>query len=270
MSIICSTNQTDSVSCHGFFPANPELPEEILHDTISQMTYLHLAKCCAVSRLWSSYFSNKIKEAFLTQLVFGKKKWLLYFGDVGEAPDLPPGIYEILKSTCPIWPDKRTYETHLLVLIPKRVNGQLLQMKTLGENIQNPKQGNPTKYRNVPHINEEQMEHIQQSYWVLFTKDVIPESRNKVTSEQKQLVSDLAERIQADYQLPKGLEAVTAIFTHYVEHGEYLYSNKPRTCTQCEEPLTAVGEFSINGLRVFSGNNEFPYAFIGAAAVRRL
>jgi len=72
----------------------------------------------------------------------GRSCGKVVFGDIGVEPPLPQNIHEILHNPCPFWPEKKVKDTHLLVLIPKTVNGQLLTLANLKEWIQKPKQGN--------------------------------------------------------------------------------------------------------------------------------
>lgn len=85
--------------------------------------------------------AQKSKSTALPQTAFGKADWEKYFGDVGEEPPLPQNINEILQSSCKYWPDKKVEDTHLLVLIPKTVDGRALTLETLGELIEKPKGG---------------------------------------------------------------------------------------------------------------------------------
>ena len=63
--------------------------------------------------------------------------------------ELPPpaNIEEILNESCSFLPDKKVKETHLLVLIPNKVNGKPFTLNYLEKLIQGPKSGHPTKYR---------------------------------------------------------------------------------------------------------------------------
>ena len=72
-------------------------------------------------------------------IAFGKDLWATHLGDIGIEPPLPPNIKEILNAPCPFFPGKKVEETHLLVLIPKTVNGKPLTMQTLGELVQKPR-----------------------------------------------------------------------------------------------------------------------------------
>jgi hypothetical protein len=113
-------------------------------------------------------------------IAFGKEKWALHFGDVGVEPPLPPDIGQILSSPCIFWPDKRVGETHLLVLIPNAVNGRPFCLDSLEELIQSPKTGHTAKYRHYnDSVKKELGTQSMPSHWVLMTRDVIPESRNK-------------------------------------------------------------------------------------------
>ena len=42
----------------------------------------------------------------LESYAFGKAKWEMYFGDVGEEPPLPPNIHEILAESLPVRSDE--------------------------------------------------------------------------------------------------------------------------------------------------------------------
>jgi len=93
----------------------------------------------------------------------------------------------------------------------------------------------------------------EKAHWVLMTKDVIPGSRNKIYSEQKQLVQDKGAGV---YELPRAIEAAASILMHYFKTDEYLYGKDPRkTFTRCQETFinqrpVAIGCFSRGGLVV--------------------
>ena len=65
----------------------------------------------------------------------------MFFGDIGEEPPLPPNICEILASPCPFDPKKTVRETHMLVLVPARVDGEPLTLNHMGELVQAPRGG---------------------------------------------------------------------------------------------------------------------------------
>ena len=78
--------------------------------------------------------------------------------------------------------------------------------------------------------------------------------------KQESLVAKHAKKSKIPYEIPKALEATTAILMHYVETGEALYTDKLgekwRTYTRCQEKVSkytwqvAIGGFSSGGLDV--------------------
>jgi NLR family CARD domain-containing protein 3 len=189
-------------------------------------------------------------------MAFGKAKWEQYFGDVGIEPLLPPDIEQILNASCPFWPGKKVRETHLLTLIPQTVNGQPLTLERLGELVQKPKQGQSTKYQGFS-LGEYTDLPASASHWVLFSRDVIPESRSKSYADQQALVASHVQKTKTPYQVPTILDAAVSIFMEYVQSGTRLYSDSPGTFTWCQEKYDAqwqllVGGFAPGGLDVNS------------------
>ena len=219
-------------------------------------------------RAMQAELERKIREE-LSQTYFGKAKWEKYFGNVGVEPPLPKDIAQVLKSPCPYWGGKGVEETHMLVLIPKTVNGRALTLNTLQELIQNPRGGgHATKYEYYYEVTQKEVgsQPVSASYWALMTKDVVPNSRNKNYSEQQAL-------IKGPYEVPGALEMATAILMHHAETGERLYSDSPSTYTRCQEKLSngcrvLVGGFSSSGLFLhrdrYDGHRNDDYGLGGA------
>ena len=207
------------------------------------------------------------------ELAFGKADWEHFFGDVGDVPSIPAGMAETLKAPCPFNPRKQVGDTHMLVLIPKTVNSKPFTLNLLQELIQDPKEKTATTFRFYSRAIEVELGEtsIENSYWVLMTKDVIPGSRYKTYCEQKQLV----QKKEADgYELPSAIEAAASILMDYFKTDEHLYGQDPMTFTRCQETVTengrpvVIGGFSPGGLSVFYcwlGFNDF----CGVAAVRK-
>ncbi len=199
-------------------------------------------------------------------IAFGKVAWAKYFGDIGDEPPLPHDIQTILQSPCPYWPKKKVQETHLLVLVPQTVNGKPLTLKTLGEFIQKPLQGTPTRYEYCS-LGEHTDPPAPSSHWALLTRDIIEGSRSKSYSNQKAL-------IKAPYEVPTILDATVAILMEHVRTGTRLYSNSPWTYTRCQEKYNEnwqliVGGFGAAGLHV-SYSLSGDYDDIGVAGLRKL
>ena len=181
-----------------------------------------------------------------------KSVWEQYFGAVGEEPSLPLAIREMMDSPCPFWEGRKVKDTHLLVLIPSHVAGKPLTLDYLGELIKSPQEGgHRTQYSDYKDSLREAIENrsIDSSYWVLMTRDVLPESTYKSYDEQCALVADHAKRTGLPYEVPEVLEAAVVVLLHHARSGERLYSDSPYTYTRCRKNATkdlqlAVGPFS--------------------------
>ena len=202
---------------------------------------------------------------------FGKAQWAKYFGDIGVEPSLPPDIQSILESPCPFLPGKKTKETHLLTLIPAKINGHLLTLNKLEELIQNPKQGHKTKYRYYTADVKTELgsRPIQQTHWVLMPRDVIPGSRSKSYVDQQKLVAQYPH-----YQVPQALAAAVCVLMEHVVSGTHLYGVNPPTCTQCEESVkgyqVVLGGFDYGGLNVdYNSHTVWGLGNIGVGALRK-
>jgi hypothetical protein len=210
---------------------------------------------------------------------FGAEEWSRYFGEVGQAPLLPPDIDTILSGPCPFWPGEVVRDTHLLVLIPATVAGRLFSLNLLGELIKSPQGGgHSTEYDGYADEVKIQLgaQSPERSYWVLMTRDVLEGSMYKTYASQIVLVAHHAGRTGLPYKLPGALEAATAILSHYVRSGERLYTDAIGTWTRCQELVewsgshypAIVGCFSSGGIDV--GHDYEDSQFIGMASLRRL
>jgi hypothetical protein len=210
--------------------------------------------------------AERVRQSF-PSMAFGPQEWSRYYGEVGAALPLPTDIDAILDAPCPFWKGKKVRDTHLLVLLPATVDGKSFTLNLLEELIKSPKSSeHKTEYRWYDGYDlQEQIGNNSpdHSYWLLMTRDVLPESRGKSYGDQKALVAGHASRMGLPYELPKVLEAATAILTHYVRNGERLYSDNPWTYTRCQELIssyqskeypTVVGGFDSLGLDVLYNN----------------
>ena len=232
-----------------------------------------VCKACH-NRFWS-YDQLRREQLTLTDLAFGAGKWLKYYGlKVSDVPPVPLEIYALLDQECRIWPGRRVRDTHLLTLIPKG-----LTLNHLEELIQHPLNGDhATQYHDrkdcyEPYVGRELGDKaIPASYWVLMTRHILPDSRNKHYSQHQALVAHQAQRTRVPYVMPRTIEAIAGIVTHFVEHKERLYGDDKQdvlvwhdskqsnsyTYTRCAEKVNGnqwsvvVGCFFSGGLGVYS------------------
>lgn len=204
--------------------------------------------CNALISLHSS-----IHQGTNLEIAFGKKKWAMYLGDIGEEPPLPQNIDEILKGPCPVFPGKTFAETHLLILIPSSVERRLLNLISLTDLVKSPEKGNQTdcQFGWNDWIRKLCNKTVDKSYWMLMTKNVLKPinnsywewttdflQRSKNFSPEESyayhcnLVTSLAKKAQLDYQVPKVLEAAVCILTTYVSSGKRLYNDSPLKADQ--------------------------------------
>jgi hypothetical protein len=214
----------------------------------------------------------------LPAMAIGPKEWSQYFGEVGAAPPLPANIDAVLDSPCPFWPDKRVKDTHLLVLVPATVDGMPFTLDRLGELIKSPQGGgSKTKYDYYDsHVQKELgAQSPGSSYWVLMTRDVLPDSRDETHGVQKEMVAAHASRLDLPYEMPDSLSAATAILLHHACTGERLYTDAPWTYTQCQEKVAnnrypvVVGGFSSGGLDVHCNYDRVHYYDGGVSCLRK-
>lgn len=221
--------------------------------------------------------SSAYNQITYPEITFGKDKWKNYFGDIGEEPHLPIEIDKVLNEPCPFWPGMKVRETHMLVLIPQKVNGFDLTMKYLGELVQNPKNGgHSAKYHggDCQYGDGYKDKPRSESYWVLMTRWVLPEMRSKSYSAQKMLIESRCKEKSALYREPHVWEAAICVFMTYVDTGTYYLARIDETHTRCQEihssgyPLV-VGSFCDDGLYVAwhhcgdaSGHSSFGIALV--------
>ena len=208
----------------------------------------------------------------LIQEAFGGHEWAKYFGYIGEEPPLPPDMAQQLAMPCPIWPDKTVGETHVLVLIPSHLNGKQLTLERLGEVVKVPRIADAPKSRYsswYPNGNAKAC--ADRNYWVLMSRDVLPESRNQSYTDQLKLVKEAAQKSGCGYRAPKLIEAAVCIFMHHVRSRDKIYPDDSRTFTRCKEKAKGeswqmvVGGFGcVSGLRVIDRNWDVDLNGLGA------
>jgi hypothetical protein len=179
--------------------------------------------------------SNALAVA-LRAVTFGAQEWEKYFGEVGEAPPLPSDMATILDGRCPFWPGK-VRDTHLLVLIPTTVGGVPFTLNLLEELIQHPKNGGHKAKCNYDKRVKAAIgkQSPPRSYWLLMTRDVLPNSRNQAYDSQEKLVAAYAGRLGLPYELPHALEAATAILMYNTREGKWLLGDYPLIYTRCQD-----------------------------------
>jgi hypothetical protein len=246
------------------------LPPEVLKNILKHVPMV--GKALVVSPQFNAVAKVAMLEKAQGALsnAFGAAAWKEFMGaDVGEEPPLPADILEILAAPCRFAADGRLVaDTHLLTLIPETINGQPLNINTLGKLFKAifPNVGDDTGYSNI--LNEIQAAAVNhgKSCWVLMTRNYIKGSGNKTFAEQQALV---AKRGQNKYEVPLALEAVACILLEFARTKGVtrLFNSECLTNTRCQERTESgslvVGDFSPAGLAVSHdsyGEDDIPIA----------
>ncbi|HRD55492.1 MAG TPA: F-box protein [Parachlamydiaceae bacterium] len=259
------------------------LLDELVFLVFSHLNLATLGTICCVSKAWKRLANDPIlwKIAIYREIAFGNDKWVQCFGtDVIKDEDNKEELFSLpsddfiadckkFKNTLP---ERNAKDSLMLVRLPKTLNGGLT-LKSLGELAKKYFLKNDSGYRfiwtNI--IQELGDKSIDKSHWVLMTKDVLPESKNKSYDEQQKIVADLAEKSLISYEVPKTLESITCILSQYFGSKIRLFSDSSYIYTRCQENVegyqVAVGNFAPTGLYVY--NFSFDSTNIGVAALRK-
>jgi hypothetical protein len=248
------------------FAAGPGLEgdDEVLQ-TAQEQLEVRLNK---LVRECSCLEEDRLYQVSVPSLAFGKHAWEHYFGEVDAEPRLPTNMGEILNSPCPFWPEKAIKDTHLLVLIPSTVDGKAFTLNLLNELIQSPKRGGQST-QCCHYDNDVKLmlgdQAVSRAYWILTTRDVLPNSRSQTHEDQKALVAACARNLGIPYEMPHALDVATAVVSYYVRTGERLYTDNPCTYTRCKEIIAdeendeypvIVGGFAPEGFSIRSCCND--------------
>lgn len=251
-------------------------PEVVVHNIFSYLNLHELGVSRSVSRIWNKYASTPIlwQSAIYREIAFSIKNWAQWDADLvkevnmrQEMLSLPKNIAEELRRSA--FPGKSIRETHVLVRMPKG-----LTIKKLGELAKKYFPSNIDGYRYIWSSIVDGLgdKPVDESVWLLMTKDVLQGSRSKSYSQQKNIVAELAETTGVPYQVPTTLEAATCILAEYSRSKNRLFSNSPWTYTSCQENLQGfqaiVGGFASAGLDVYICI-YFDDVAVGVAALRK-
>jgi hypothetical protein len=193
----------------------------------------------------------------------GADAWRSQGIDVGEVPRLPESITkELLESECLLHPGEKIKDTHLLVLVPKTVNGEPYTPLKLDELCSTRKGSGDkliydgaawaTAWRWMNWASTPQA----QSEWVLIPKsDPDP---SKVSADRHFRSEDIwaqqkvHETHYPEYREVKTVELMTAVLLYDLTNKERLVTDYLR----CKEPnaflgRVSLGWFTAKGLGVF-------------------
>ena len=180
------------------------LPDELVLKIFSYLNLATLGTIYCVSKAWKQLANEPIvnepnlwKTGIYREIAFGNDKWAQCFGaDVIKDEDSKEEFYSLpwsdfiadCKKFKSMFPERNAKDSLMLVRLPKTLNGGLT-LKSLGELAKKYFSNSDTGYNFIfPAIIQKLGDQsLAKSHWVIMTKDVLPESRNKSYEEQKKL-----------------------------------------------------------------------------------
>lgn len=269
------------------------LSEEIILHIFSHLDMSSLGASRQVSKKWNQIAQDESlwKSVIYREIAFSNKDWAKCLGAEvvanedcrEELASLPWQEYiEDSRQFHKLFPGKSGKEHLMLVRLPKTLtairnkNDELvggLTLNSLGRLAKQyfPQDGQTHWYMMVEIFNELGDCTIDQSRWVLMTKDVIEGSRNQNYSKQQEIVADLANKSLPGYEVPGTLEAATCIFSQYLSNSETYFSSDKPFSIRCKENVegyqTLIGHSPYGGL--FLNRNFCDFDHIGIVAQRK-
>lgn len=260
---------------------NITLPNEIILNILSFLEYNDLEITGKVSSVWkvlSEILIRKAASLKTRRLAFGRNAWKL-IGDSGVEPPLSRKIDEIMNRTCPFWPEKKISETHMLVLLPKTMNRKTMTFNQLNELELETKDN-----RNISISTTDTIKNlfgsvpIENSRWVLISKEIIPGTLNENYCVQVKKIDDIAKKTGLPYSMPSFLETVLCTVSDLVKPDESysLFGGLEKyQFTRCKsEPLIPfdirVGDVCNNGFLVQFFPTNASCEYTGALALMSL
>ena len=160
---------------------------------------------------------------------FGAQKWMRYFDAnvVDPEPALDPYLfYRFWYGPDPIDPTKQVYETHFPPVLRPRVITQgdtsyHYSLNTLGQLIQHPREGHPSRYFSdtTNALRQHGQTHAGPACWIVMRKEVV--ARNQLYLEQIQTIKDLNITNGIGYEEESfAIDLATVVSAHYVVTGE--------------------------------------------------
>lgn len=205
------------------------LPDELMIRIFSLLDLNEINGCSLVCKKWRKISTDKIllNQALIGKIALQNSPLADFFRfNLQEAiSSLPQNILDILKSPCPILRGKFIFQTHILAWIPTTIQDEPTTINKLGTLIQSRFPDHDRGYISVRDvvlsiIGDRPLD--GSSRWVLMSKSSLEGSILKGEDELQAMVDSLSQDSKATYRIPSTLEALIAIFTNYLNTGEYI------------------------------------------------
>ena len=199
-----------------------ELPQELRIKILFHLKKDDLLNCYLVSRGWRVIMQDlNIQKAIILEIAFGALKWNVHFRICVSEPPLPCDITNIWASPCPLFPERKIRDTHLLALIYEGMTPQNLEAfiwnAQPGRNI---RFGYTEKNPEV-HLAEPS---LSRAYWAIIINGDFLINRDDPWEDQQVAA---VTRKPLGYEFLSTAEAAAFIFIEHAQAGKRLYREHP-------------------------------------------
>ena len=265
-----------------------------LVDAFSVNQGLSLQDCSTLARVgkqWDAVFTKKLDESLWNMCVFDEEKWKTKVPGVTSVscykidPVKKTALIAQLKLKCNFWNNNGFWQTRLVILLPKKINEQPVNIKLIGQIFSFVKDQVFDPNDRFWAINAgtafSYLVDAHSSYWdpalertcfLMATLYAIPGSSGKVTHEEKEGL------LKPDYRAPSPLEAtiselVMNIGQSQKNEGYFFGKGYGKTAFTATNVLyqggrMVVGENSSKGIKVW--NEYHDEDWIGMMAVKEV
>lgn len=243
-------------------------PQELILEIFSHLSFTELKNSLSLVSQKTREYANDLfvlKRVIYREKSFNPEDWINYFKvevletEINQAWVLfPTNIGKIFNDSCPIFPNKKFGETHLIVWIPTSISinnyGMLLQEKF------------PLSRDGFEYIWNEVVKDFgklqtNNSKWVLMTREAIPLSGNKTYFEQQNMVTELK-----NYSVASVLEAIICISTAIFKHESVLFDQWYLRCNEeTLEHQVAINFWSPSGFYILPSPKILQDPYVGIA-----
>lgn len=235
-------------------------PDEMILEIFSYLNLQDLCVCRLVNKQWSNFTNTPIlwKTAIYREIAFSSKNWAQCDSEIAEDIDIlkeistfPDNIVEELRRSYNAFPGKSIRQTHVLVRMPKGLT--INKLANLAKKYF-PLTDNGFLKILEPIIVELGDKCIENSVWLLMTRNVIQGSIDKNYKDQEAIVDVLAKKVQVPYRPPNTIEAITCMVAEYIRSKTRLFIGIRASHLVSGKKIFTRSQDNIQGMQVFVGD----------------
>ncbi len=199
-------------------------------------------KGCSLERTWD-IIQRADEDAIRARFpgcLRGAKEWETYIRAEVEDVPIPEGILEILEQpsiNIEGFPEgSKVGETHMLVLMPEKVNRKEFSFEDADTLFSNIKIAGAWITGCYIESYDSQKKAFESSYWALIPKGILKESANKSYEEQVAMVHALPNRGREPAAVSRLFELTVAVCVEKIISGANLFTGSIQRCEKNSDP----------------------------------